>query len=64
MKIRRDRGNTLFVVLFFIVVLSSFAGAAFNYTSGTAAVGQRSTQMTLGYGVADAAMEFTAAESR
>ena len=57
MKIRRDRGNTLFVVLFFIVVLSSFAGAAFNYTSGTAAVGQRSTQMTLGYGVADAAME-------
>ncbi len=57
MRIRRNRGNTLFVVLFFIVVLSVFAGAAFNYTSGTASAGLRSTQMTLGYGVADAAME-------
>ena len=57
MRIRRDRGNTLFVVLFFIVVLSAFAGAAFNFTSGTALAGLRSTQMTLGYGVADAAIE-------
>lgn len=57
MKINRERGSTLFVVLFFIVVLSAFAGAAFNYTSGTAAAAQRSTQMTLGYAVADGAME-------
>ncbi len=57
MRTRRNRGNTLFVVLFFIVVLSAFAGAAFNFTSGTASAGLRSTQMTLGYGVADAAME-------
>ena len=45
------------MVLFFIVVLSAFAGAAFNFTSGTALAGLRSTQMTLGYGVADAAIE-------
>lgn len=57
MKLNRERGSTLFVVLFFIVLLSAFAGAAFNYTSGTAAAGQRSTQMTLGYAVADGAME-------
>ena len=57
MKNRSTRGSTLFVVLFFIVVLSAFAGAAFNFTSGTAGISQRSTQMTLGYGVADATME-------
>ncbi len=57
MKNRSQSGNTLFVVLFVVAVLSIFAGAAFNYTSGTANVSQRSTQMTLGYGVADAAME-------
>ena len=57
MKTRRERGSTLFVVLFFIVILSAFAGAAFTYTSGTATAAQRSTQMTLGYAVADAAME-------
>ena len=57
MKNRSNRGSTLFAVLFFIVVLSAFAGAAFTFTSGTAGVSQRSTQMTLGYGVADATME-------
>src|SRR5262249_50955118 len=57
MKNRYNRGSTLFAVLFFIVVLSAFAGAAFTYTSGTATVGQRSSQMVLGYGVADATME-------
>src|SRR5450432_2986453 len=57
MKNHSKRGSTLFAVLFFIVVLSAFAGAAFTYTSGTATVSQRSTQMVLGYGVADATME-------
>ncbi len=57
MKNRSNRGSTLFAVLFFIVVLSAFAGAAFTFTSGTATVSQRSSQMVLGYGVADATME-------
>ena len=57
MKNRSNRGSTLFAVLFFIVVLSAFAGAAFTFTSGTASVSQRSNQMVLGYGVADATME-------
>lgn len=57
MKTRHTRGSTLFVVLFFIAVLSVFVGAAFNLTSSTANMSQRSSRMTLAYGVADGAME-------
>ncbi len=59
-----NRGSTLFAVLFFMVVLSLFAGAAFNYSSGTAMLGDRSTIQTQGYGVADAAMELVYARWR
>src|SRR5258708_7534564 len=62
--LKSNRGSTLFVVLFFLVVLSLFAGAAFNYSSGTATLGDRSTIMTQGYGVADATMELVYARWR
>ncbi|MBS0657690.1 MAG: hypothetical protein JSR82_05500 [Verrucomicrobia bacterium] len=51
------RGSTLFVVLFFMALLSVFVGAAFSLTSNTATATNRSTQMTLAYAVADSAME-------
>lgn len=51
------RGSTLFVVLFFMALLSIFVGAAFSLTSNTANIGNRSTQMTMAYAVADGAME-------
>ncbi len=61
---KSNRGSTLFAVLFFMVMLSLFAGAAFNYSSGTAMLGDRSTIQTQGYGVADAAMEIVYARWR
>ncbi len=57
LRIPSQKGSTLFVVLFFVAILSVFVGAAFNYTSETASLSQRSIQLTMGYGVADAAME-------
>src|SRR5215475_5918009 len=54
---RYNRGSSLFAVLFFLVILSIFAGAAFEYSSGTAGMGNRSMLQTQGYGAADAAME-------
>jgi hypothetical protein len=62
--LKSNRGSTLFVVLFFMVMLSVFAGAAFNYSSGTAILGDRSTIMTQGYGIADGAMELIYARWR